>query len=85
MSSTEPALPVGEEITCGHGGGTRGDDEREAGVAVGGPPGGGPGPPGRGAPGGGVRHPGARVWAAKDDTDWIDDVPHVRVAGLGHG
>ncbi|MDF6021369.1 alpha/beta hydrolase [Streptomyces sp. JH34] len=28
---------------------------------------------------------GARVWAAKDDTDWIDDVPHVRVAGLGHG
>ncbi|MFE4689088.1 alpha/beta hydrolase [Streptomyces sp. NPDC056749] len=30
-------------------------------------------------------HTGARVWAAKDDTDWIDDVPHVRVAGLGHG
>ncbi|MEU1482707.1 alpha/beta hydrolase [Streptomyces sp. NPDC005752] len=28
---------------------------------------------------------GARVWAAKDDTDWIDDVPHMRVAGLGHG
>ncbi|MET9589917.1 alpha/beta hydrolase [Streptomyces sp. NPDC006516] len=28
---------------------------------------------------------GARVWAAKDDTDWIDDVPHVEVAGLGHG
>ncbi|MFH9467237.1 alpha/beta hydrolase [Streptomyces clavifer] len=28
---------------------------------------------------------GARVWAAKDATDWIDDVPHVRVAGLGHG
>ncbi|MFI8005927.1 alpha/beta hydrolase [Streptomyces sp. NPDC086010] len=28
---------------------------------------------------------GARVWAAKDDTDWIDDVPNVRVAGLGHG
>ncbi|MFB4424762.1 alpha/beta hydrolase [Streptomyces sp. QL37] len=28
---------------------------------------------------------GARVWAAKDDTDWIDDVPHVQVAGLGHG
>ncbi|MFF9689352.1 alpha/beta hydrolase [Streptomyces sp. NPDC014623] len=27
----------------------------------------------------------ARVWAAKDDTDWIDDVPHVEVAGLGHG
>ncbi|MFF5722463.1 alpha/beta hydrolase [[Kitasatospora] papulosa] len=30
-------------------------------------------------------HTGARVWAAKDATDWIDDVPHVRVAGLGHG
>ncbi|MEU9062938.1 alpha/beta hydrolase [Streptomyces sp. NPDC048430] len=30
-------------------------------------------------------HTGARVWAAKDDTDWIDDVPHVQVAGLGHG
>ncbi|MFJ8857001.1 alpha/beta hydrolase [Streptomyces sp. NPDC102451] len=30
-------------------------------------------------------HTTARVWAAKDDTDWIDDVPHVRVAGLGHG
>ncbi|MFE9725265.1 alpha/beta hydrolase [Streptomyces sp. NPDC005794] len=27
----------------------------------------------------------ARVWAAKDDTDWIDGVPHVEVAGLGHG
>ncbi|MGW1814452.1 alpha/beta hydrolase [Streptomyces sp. NPDC002125] len=28
---------------------------------------------------------GARVWVAKDDTDWIDDVPHVEVFGLGHG
>ncbi|MFE7479150.1 alpha/beta hydrolase [Streptomyces sp. NPDC057552] len=27
----------------------------------------------------------ARVWAAKDPTDWIDDVPSVRFAGLGHG
>ncbi|HWU05237.1 MAG TPA: alpha/beta hydrolase, partial [Streptomyces sp.] len=27
----------------------------------------------------------ARVWVAKDDTDWIDDVPYVEVAGLGHG
>ncbi|MFE7464850.1 alpha/beta hydrolase [Streptomyces sp. NPDC057499] len=27
----------------------------------------------------------ARVWAAKDATDWIDRVPNVRVAGLGHG
>ncbi|MGW1193870.1 alpha/beta hydrolase [Streptomyces sp. NPDC002559] len=30
-------------------------------------------------------HTGARVWAAKDATDWIDDVPNVEVAGLGHG
>ncbi|MFF9840646.1 alpha/beta hydrolase [Streptomyces sp. NPDC013740] len=27
----------------------------------------------------------ARVWAAKDPTDWIDRVPYVEVAGLGHG
>ncbi|MET9656535.1 alpha/beta hydrolase [Streptomyces sp. NPDC006510] len=27
----------------------------------------------------------ARVWAAKDATDWIDDVPNIEVAGLGHG
>ncbi|MFJ4961036.1 alpha/beta hydrolase [Streptomyces sp. NPDC088729] len=27
----------------------------------------------------------ARVWAAKDATDWIDDVPSLRFAGLGHG
>ncbi|MER8034482.1 alpha/beta hydrolase [Streptomyces hydrogenans] len=27
----------------------------------------------------------ARVWAAKDPTDWIDRVPNVAVAGLGHG
>ncbi|MBD0707997.1 MULTISPECIES: alpha/beta hydrolase [unclassified Streptomyces] len=27
----------------------------------------------------------ARVWAAKDPTDWIDRVPHVELAGLGHG
>jgi len=37
MSSTERARPVGEEITCGHGGGSRGDDEREADIAVAGP------------------------------------------------
>ncbi|MFE4449890.1 alpha/beta hydrolase [Streptomyces sp. NPDC056796] len=30
-------------------------------------------------------HTRARVWAAKDGTDWIDDVPNIRVAGLGHG
>ncbi|MEU8760622.1 alpha/beta hydrolase [Streptomyces sp. NPDC048659] len=28
---------------------------------------------------------GARVWAAKDPTDWIDRVPYVTLAGLGHG
>ncbi|MFD7617850.1 alpha/beta hydrolase [Streptomyces sp. NPDC059802] len=28
---------------------------------------------------------GARVWAAKDATDWIGKVPNVEVAGLGHG
>ncbi|MEU0274765.1 alpha/beta hydrolase [Streptomyces sp. NPDC006307] len=27
----------------------------------------------------------ARVWAAKDPSDWIDDVPNVQVAGVGHG
>jgi hypothetical protein len=27
----------------------------------------------------------ARVWAAKDASDWISKVPHVRFAGLGHG
>ncbi|MFJ8307984.1 MULTISPECIES: alpha/beta hydrolase [unclassified Streptomyces] len=30
-------------------------------------------------------HTGARVWAAKDPSDWIDDVPHIEFAGLGHG
>ncbi|MEV7086913.1 alpha/beta hydrolase [Streptomyces sp. NPDC093085] len=27
----------------------------------------------------------ARVWAAKDTTDWISKVPNVEFAGLGHG
>ncbi|QNP63141.1 alpha/beta hydrolase [Streptomyces genisteinicus] len=27
----------------------------------------------------------ARVWAAKDPSDWISKVPNVRFAGLGHG
>ncbi|MFJ9847932.1 alpha/beta hydrolase [Streptomyces sp. NPDC101150] len=27
----------------------------------------------------------ARVWAARDATDWIGDVPHLRLLGLGHG
>ncbi|MEU6661171.1 alpha/beta hydrolase [Streptomyces sp. NPDC046821] len=27
----------------------------------------------------------ARVWAARDDTDWISRVPNVELFGLGHG
>ncbi|MFF9017314.1 alpha/beta hydrolase [Streptomyces sp. NPDC014870] len=27
----------------------------------------------------------ARVWAAKDPSDWIDRIPNVELAGLGHG
>ncbi|WP_329398524.1 alpha/beta hydrolase [Streptomyces melanogenes] len=27
----------------------------------------------------------ARVWAMRDRDDWIEDVPHLDVAGLGHG
>ncbi|WP_329188088.1 alpha/beta hydrolase [Actinacidiphila glaucinigra] len=27
----------------------------------------------------------ARVWATRDSTDWIGDVPHMEFAGLGHG
>ncbi|WP_407286367.1 alpha/beta hydrolase [Streptomyces sp. BP-8] len=27
----------------------------------------------------------ARVWAARDAADWIGDVPHVQLLGLGHG
>ncbi|WP_055698853.1 alpha/beta hydrolase [Streptomyces silaceus] len=30
-------------------------------------------------------HTSARVWAAKDDSDWIDRVPSVELFGLGHG
>ncbi|WP_326612371.1 alpha/beta hydrolase family protein [Streptomyces scopuliridis] len=30
-------------------------------------------------------HTDARVWAAKDPSDWISKVPHVEFAGLGHG
>jgi hypothetical protein len=30
-------------------------------------------------------HTTARVWAARDATDWISDVPHLEFAGLGHG
>ncbi|MEV1018988.1 alpha/beta hydrolase [Streptomyces sp. NPDC050264] len=30
-------------------------------------------------------HTRARVWAARDDSDWIAKVPHVELLGLGHG
>ncbi|MEU6138946.1 alpha/beta hydrolase [Streptomyces sp. NPDC047081] len=30
-------------------------------------------------------HTGARVWAMRDATDWIQDVPYMEVGGLGHG
>ncbi|SEN29114.1 alpha/beta hydrolase [Actinacidiphila rubida] len=30
-------------------------------------------------------HTTANVWAARDSSDWISDVPHVEFAGLGHG
>ncbi|MFF0202818.1 alpha/beta hydrolase [Streptomyces sp. NPDC005017] len=28
---------------------------------------------------------GARVWAMRDADDWIEDVPHLELGGLGHG
>ncbi|WP_406305218.1 alpha/beta hydrolase family protein [Streptomyces sp. NBC_00885] len=30
-------------------------------------------------------HARARVWAMRDRDDWIEDVPHLAVGGLGHG
>ena len=30
-------------------------------------------------------HTRARVWAMRDADDWIQDVPHLEVGGLGHG
>jgi hypothetical protein len=30
-------------------------------------------------------HTSARVWAVRDADDWIEDVPHLEVGGLGHG
>ncbi|MFG2137552.1 alpha/beta hydrolase [Streptomyces sp. NPDC048650] len=30
-------------------------------------------------------HTSARVWAARDASDWIGNVPHVEFLGLGHG
>ncbi|WP_323183488.1 alpha/beta hydrolase [Streptomyces sp. NBC_00091] len=30
-------------------------------------------------------HTSARVWAMRDEGDWIADVPHLEVGGVGHG
>ena len=30
-------------------------------------------------------HTSARVWAMRDATDWVQDVPYLQVGGLGHG
>lgn len=30
-------------------------------------------------------HTSARVWATRDEDDWIADVPHLEFGGLGHG
>lgn len=43
-----------------------------------------------GSPGMRAEHAGdlgtsARIWATRDSGDWIADVPHLDVAGLGHG
>ncbi|RSS66145.1 alpha/beta hydrolase [Streptomyces sp. WAC06614] len=43
------------------------------------------GSPGLRAPSVAGLRTGARVWAAKGPSDWIDDVPNVELAGLGHG
>ncbi|MFF4318036.1 alpha/beta hydrolase [Streptomyces sp. NPDC001568] len=33
----------------------------------------------------GALRTGARVWAARGPSDWIADIPHVEVGGIGHG
>lgn len=43
------------------------------------------GSPGMRADSVGDLHTDARVWAAKDPSDWIDKIPNVEFAGLGHG
>ncbi len=43
------------------------------------------GSPGMRAPNVAALHTSAQVWAARDATDWIQDVPYVEVAGIGHG
>ncbi|MCT2590260.1 alpha/beta hydrolase family protein [Streptomyces sp. N2-109] len=43
------------------------------------------GSPGMRADNVGELHTEARVWAIRDDDDWIADVPHLEFGGLGHG
>ncbi|MFM9369736.1 alpha/beta hydrolase [Streptomyces sp. Da 82-17] len=43
------------------------------------------GSPGMRAGSVGGLHTGARVWAMRDSDDWIGDIPHMEVGGLGHG
>ncbi|MDQ8701232.1 alpha/beta hydrolase [Streptomyces sp. LHD-70] len=43
------------------------------------------GSPGMRAESVGGLHTGARVWAMRDSDDWIQDIPHMEVGGLGHG
>ncbi|MER7664826.1 MULTISPECIES: alpha/beta hydrolase [unclassified Streptomyces] len=43
------------------------------------------GSPGMRAENAAALHTRARVWAMRDSDDWIQDVPHLAVGGLGHG
>lgn len=43
------------------------------------------GSPGMRVENSGQLHTSARVWAMRDADDWIQDVPHLEVGGLGHG
>ncbi|WP_055524625.1 alpha/beta hydrolase [Streptomyces graminilatus] len=43
------------------------------------------GSPGMRVENAGGLHTDARVWAMRDSDDWIRDVPHLEVGGLGHG
>ncbi|MDI3389711.1 alpha/beta hydrolase [Streptomyces sp. B-S-A8] len=43
------------------------------------------GSPGMRAENVGGLHTDARVWAMRDSDDWIQDVPHMELGGLGHG
>ncbi|MFJ4961032.1 alpha/beta hydrolase [Streptomyces sp. NPDC088729] len=43
------------------------------------------GSPGMRARSAGQLRTGARIWATRDRDDWIGDVPHLEVGGIGHG